>query len=91
MNKYHKRENEAYPSPSVFLRRSPHVTAPRSRFSLPEDDGFSVWDLERATTVDPGTFLSLGHATPFAGMPVNGVCMATYLKGTPVYTNPETK
>ncbi|MCR5136214.1 MAG: dihydroorotase [Oscillospiraceae bacterium] len=58
---------------------------PRARFGLPCGDSFSVWDLERHYAVDPGEFLSRGHATPFAGREVYGRCMLTVHEGRVVY------
>ena len=58
---------------------------PRKRFSLPLGNDFSVWDLEDRYTIDPDTFLSLGRATPFAGMEVYGRCLTTVLDGQIVY------
>lgn len=58
---------------------------PRKRFSLPLGNDFSVWDLEDRYAIDPDTFLSLGRATPFAGMEVYGRCLATVLDGQIVY------
>jgi len=59
--------------------------APRRRFGLPEDRGFSVWDLEAEDTVRPDDFLSLGRATPFEGRKVYGRCLGTYLGGRQVW------
>ena len=58
---------------------------PRKRFGLPMGQDFSVWDLQEAYTIDPTTFLSMGRATPFAGMPVQGRCKATVCDGKIVY------
>ena len=58
---------------------------PRSRFGLPGPDGFSIWDLNAAETVDPDAFLSKGHATPFAGRPVSARCLLTVYKGNVIY------
>ncbi len=57
----------------------------RSRFGLPGPDGFSIWDLNAAETVDPDAFLSKGHATPFAGRPVSARCLLTVYKGNVIY------
>ena len=58
---------------------------PRSRFGLPGSDGFSIWDLNAAETVDPDAFLSKGRATPFAGRPVSARCLLTVYKGNVIY------
>ncbi len=71
-------------------------TAPRRRFSLPgsgclsdcpsnRSDDFSVWRLDESFTVDPEEFLSLGRATPFAGMILSGVNYLTVCGGKVVY------
>ena len=59
---------------------------PRKRFGIPQD-GFTVWDLNAVSTVDPAEFLSMGKATPFAGWQVQGRCMATVCGGKVVYLN----
>ena len=61
---------------------------PRARFGIPEDDSFSVWDLNTAYTVDPGQFLSRGRATPFDGMSVYGRCILTVRQGRIVWSDP---
>ena len=59
--------------------------APRRRFGLPDDESFSVWDLEASAPVDPETFQTLGRATPFAGMTLWGVNRLTVRNGQAVY------
>ena len=59
--------------------------APRRRFRIPGDPGYAVWDLDAEYTVDPAEFLSMGRATPFAGMRVRGRCMKTVLNGKTVF------
>lgn len=54
---------------------------PRRRFNIPLGVDFSIWDLNRAYTVDPAEFKSMGRATPFSGWPVQGRCMATVCGG----------
>ncbi len=61
------------------------VVNPRNRFSIPTDDGFSIWDLNAAYTVDPRDFLSMGKATPFEGWNVYGRCLLTVCDGNIVY------
>ena len=58
---------------------------PRKRFGIELGREFSVWDLNQTCTVDPGQFLSLGKATPFAGWQVSGKCLATVCDGRVVY------
>lgn len=57
---------------------------PRKRFNIAYD-GFSVWDLNAESVVDPQKFLSKGKATPFAGMRVFGENHLTALNGKAVY------
>lgn len=58
---------------------------PRRRFNIPLGVDFSIWDLNRAYTVDPAEFKSMGRATPFSGWPVQGRCMATVCGGRLVW------
>ena len=58
---------------------------PRNRFGLPLGEDFSVWDLEDRYVIDPETFLSLGRATPFAGMEVQGRNLLTVCGGKAVW------
>ena len=64
---------------------------PRARFGLPTagiEPGagdFAIFDLDKTFTIDPDTFLSKGHATPFAGWRVRGKCMETYVGGNCVW------
>ena len=59
---------------------------PRKRFGIIQD-GFTVWDLNAVSVIDPAEFLSMGKATPFAGWEVRGKCMATVCNGKVVYLN----
>ena len=62
------------------------VYAPRKRFGIPLDEGdYSVWDLTAEYEIDPETFVSKGHATPFAGWKVFGKCVKTVCGGKPVF------
>ena len=58
---------------------------PRERFGIPFQNDFTVFDLEKSYRIDPGTFLSMGRATPFAGMEVQGECILTVCDGKAVY------
>ncbi len=58
---------------------------PRERFGLPFKNDFTVFDVSRAHKVDPETFLSMGRATPFAGMEMFGECILTVCDGKAVY------
>ncbi len=46
---------------------------------------FTVWDLNEEFAVDPADFLSMGKATPFAGMRLFGVCKLTVVDGKIAY------
>ena len=62
------------------------VYAPRKRFGIPLSEGdYSVWDLEAEYQIDPETFVSKGHATPFAGWKVFGKCLKTVCGGKTVF------
>lgn len=61
---------------------------PRKRFGLEggmEAGDIAVFDLEEEYAVDPAEFLSMGRATPFAGMDVFGRLKATFCNGERVY------
>ncbi len=57
---------------------------PRKRFGIPMD-GFTVWELEKKTTVDPREFLTMGKSTPFEGWEVYGKCILTVSDGKAAY------
>ena len=62
------------------------VYAPRKRFGIPLSEGdYSVWDLTEEYAIDPETFVSKGHATPFAGWKVFGRCLKTVCGGKTVF------
>ena len=62
------------------------VYAPRKRFGIPfNEDDYSIWDLEAEYEIDPETFVSKGHATPFAGWKVFGKCLKTVCGGKTVF------
>lgn len=61
----------------------------RKRFGLPVGGDFTVWDLDKAYTVDPGEFLSMGKATPFTGTELYGRCVMTVHDGKIVYLDEE--
>ena len=64
--------------------------APRERFGIPlRPDDYTVWDLEKTGVVDPERFLSMGRATPFAGMTIYGCCLKTVHAGRVVYERQE--
>ena len=61
------------------------VYAPRKRFHIPLGEDYTVWDLSAQEVIDPKTFLSMGHATPFEGWKVSGRCVLTVCGGSVVY------
>ncbi|MGM9647209.1 MAG: dihydroorotase [Eubacteriales bacterium] len=56
-----------------------------------EKANFTVWNLNEEFTVNPDDFLSMGRATPFAGMRLFGVCEMTVVDGKIVYRRGETE
>ena len=52
---------------------------------------FTVLDLDMHYAIDPATFLSKGHATPFAGWQVDGGAVLTVVGGRAVYDMLTTK
>ena len=58
---------------------------PRNRFGIPVGSDFSIWDLNAEYAVDPEEFVSMGKASPFIGLKVNGKCVATVCDGRVVY------
>ena len=64
----------------------------KKRFGIGKDlavgerANFTVWNLNEEFTVDPDEFLSMGRATPFAGMKLFGVCEVTVVDGKVVYS-----
>ena len=59
--------------------------APRKRFGISSDTGFSVWKLDESFTVDPSCFRSKGRATPFEGDTLFGVNYLTVYNDTVVF------
>ena len=59
--------------------------APRERFGITSDVGFSVWKLDEEYTVNPDDFYSKGRATPFAGEKLNGVNYLTVYNNNIVF------
>ena len=58
---------------------------PRQRFHIPLGNDFCLWDLESSYIIDPERFASMGRATPFAGMSVQGRCVLTVYQGRTIY------
>ena len=61
--------------------------APRERFGIASDRGFTVFSLSEEYEINPDGFLSLGRATPFKGKRVFGKCLLTVYDGKAVYNN----
>ena len=59
---------------------------PRKRFNIPMGLDFSLWALDKAYTVDPEEFLSMGKATPFEGKTLYGECIYTSYLGKTAYS-----
>ena len=59
---------------------------PRRRFNI-NDNGYTVWDLDKKIKVNPQEFLSLGKATPFDGCELYGECILTVCNNEVVYKN----
>ena len=51
---------------------------PRRRFSIPEDPGYTVFEVETPYQIDPETFATKGRSTPFAGDTVYGRWVLTH-------------
>jgi dihydroorotase len=61
--------------------------APRKRFGINNDVGFTVFDLNEEYSINPSEFLSKGKSTPFEGERVFGKCLLTVYDGKIVYCN----
>ena len=57
----------------------------RERFDITENAGYTVWDLESESVIDPSEFASMGRSTPFEGWRVCGENLMTLLNGRCVY------
>ena len=60
-------------------------TNPRQRFDIPLGDDYSLWNLDEEFIVNPDAFLSMGRATPYAGVTLKGVNYLTVFNGSEVY------
>ncbi len=61
--------------------------APRKRFGIKSDVGFTVFDISSPYVIDPADFLSMGKSSPFTGMTVYGKCVLTVKDETILYTD----
>ena len=59
--------------------------APRSRFDIDTDVGFTVFDLDACYEINPDDFKTKGRATPFENMTVYGKCLMTVYDGKIVH------
>ena len=60
--------------------------APRKRFGIKTDVGFSLWRLGESKPINPADFISKGKSTPFEGTPVEAECLLTVYQGKAVYS-----
>ena len=60
--------------------------APRRRFGISSDVGFSVWQMGKSKPINPDDFLSKGKSTPFKDTPVEAECLLTVYDGNIVYS-----
>ena len=65
--------------------------APRVRFGIDTDPGFTVFDLGEKYRINPEKFLTKGRATPFEGKEVYGKCLLTVYGGKAVYCDNKLK
>ncbi len=61
--------------------------APRKRFDIKSDAGFTVFRVGEEKAIDPVDFLSKGKSTPFEGHKVKAECLLTVYDGKPVYSH----
>ncbi len=61
--------------------------APRRRFGIDADPGFTVFRIGEEKKIDPAEFLSKGKSTPFEGHTVKAECLLTVYEGRTVYCN----
>ncbi len=61
--------------------------APRKRFNIKSDAGFTVFKLDEKYKINPEDFLSKGKSTPFEGDEVYGKCLLTVYEGRAVYSD----
>ena len=60
--------------------------APRARFNLMSDIGFTLWRLGESKIIDTKDFISKGKSTPFEGMATEAECLLTVYNGEAVYS-----
>ena len=59
--------------------------APRSRFNIPAEADFAVFEVSREYMLEPENFQGMGRATPFAGRKVFGRCVLTVYNNKVVF------
>lgn len=65
--------------------------APRKRFSITGDVGFTVFETGEEYAIDPSEFLTMGRATPFESAAVYGRCLLTVTGGKAAYIDKKLK
>ena len=60
--------------------------APRERFGITSDPGFTVFKVGEKHKIDPDEFVSKGRSTPFADFTVTAKCILTVYNGETVYS-----
>ena len=61
--------------------------APRARFGITSDPGYTVFKIDEESVIDPADFLSKGKSSPFTGTAVSARCLLTVYEGRVVYNN----
>lgn len=61
---------------------------PAKRFGIDIGDDFAVFDINKLYRIDNHEFLSMGKASPFIGMQVQGKCLLTVSNGKAAYIDP---
>ena len=61
--------------------------APRKRFGIEGDAGFTVFKVDEESVIDPDEFLSAGKSSPFTGTAVSAKCILTVYNGHAVYSD----
>ncbi len=59
--------------------------APRKRFGIESDTGYTLFDLSAEYKIDTSEFLSMGRSTPFEGERIFGKCLLTVYNNDTVW------
>lgn len=72
----------------MTLEQLVHImsVAPRERFGITSDPGFTVFEVSEKYRIDPADFVSKGKSTPFTGHEVVGKCLLTVYDGKTVWS-----